>query len=68
MCHHPWASVPFIKQTERETQGLKGIIDQRRDKSPSQVKDLFFAIKEEKHGSEVGSHGAPTVKKLNFLS
>jgi len=66
MCHHPWASVAFIKQTEREIQGLKGITDQRRDKSPSQGKELFFAIKEEKHGSEVGSHGAPIVKKLHF--
>jgi len=27
MCHHPWASVAFIKQTEREIQGLKGITD-----------------------------------------
>lgn len=54
MCHHPWASVAFIKQIERETQGLKGITDQRRDKPPSHGKELFFAIKEEKHGSEVG--------------
>jgi len=69
MCHHQWAGVAFIKQTERETQGLnKGITDQRRDKSSSQGKELFFAIKEAKHGSEVSSHGAPIVKKLHFLS
>jgi hypothetical protein len=52
----------------KERRGLKGITDQRRDKSPSQGKELFFAIKEEKHGSEVSSHGAPIVKKLYFLS